>query len=286
MKHAGIHSVRVGDITVTALNDGQFTASTGVIVGLDAAEAEAQETAMFRPLPPRITINAFLLDIAGRKALVDAGCGSAFGPGMGGAIGRLESLGVAAADIATVLVTHAHVDHVSGLIDDAGAARFPNAEIVINAAEAGFWLDPASEAAAPEGLRDSFATAKRCLTPYADRLTRVTMGQEVLPGVTCHPLPGHTPGHSGWLVASGAETLLIWGDVVHLPGIQFARPEAGMMFDVDAEQARLSRSRAFAWASADRLLVAGMHLDFAPFGHVVAAGSGYGFVPLVWQPET
>jgi glyoxylase-like metal-dependent hydrolase (beta-lactamase superfamily II) len=285
MKHAGIHAVRIGDTTVTALNDGQFEASVDYIVGLDPVIAAEQETSLFRPLPPRITINAFMLEIGGKKALIDTGCGTAFGPNMGGSMARMNSLGVADADIETILITHAHIDHVSGLLTPDGAARFPNAELVITAAETGFWLDDATAAAAPESAKDSFALAKRCLSPYAARTRKVTMGQEVLPGVTCHPLPGHTPGHTGWLITSGTDSLLVWGDVVHLPGIQFAHPEAGMAFDTDADLARTSRSRVLAWASADRLMVAGMHLDFAPFGHVIAAGNAYSFIPQVWQPS-
>ena len=96
--------------------------------------------------------------------------------------------------------------------------------------------------------------------------------------------PGHTPGHSGWIVSSGGDSMLIWGDVVHVPGVQFARPEAGMVFDVDVEQGRASRARAFDMAATDRLRVAGMHLDFPTFGHVMRAGRGYAFVPEVWTP--
>lgn len=285
MQNPGIHSIRVGDITVTALNDGQFEASTAILNGVTADAAAAAEAGAFRVLPPRITISSFLLDIAGKKVLVDAGCGTAFGPNMGKSRDRLATLGLTPADIATVLVTHAHVDHVSGLVDANGAAYFPNAEIVINGLETAFWLDDAKAAAAPDAAKGDFATAQGALRPYAARTRTVGHGQEGIAGVTCHHLPGHTPGHSGWLLASGAGTLLIWGDVVHLPGIQFALPEAGLAFDTDSDEARTSRRRALDMAATDKLLVAGMHLDFPAFGHVVKAGTGYGFVPSVWRPE-
>ena len=236
-------------------------------------------------MPPRITISSFLLDIAGKKVLVDAGCGTAFGPNMGKSRDRLATLGLQPADIATILVTHAHVDHVSGLVDAHGAAYFPNAEIVVNGLETAFWLDDARAAAAPDAAKGAFATAPGALRPYAARTRTVSHGQEGIAGVTCHHLPGHTPGHSGWLLASGADTLLIWGDVVHLPGIQFALPEAGLAFDTDSDEARTSRRRALDLAATDQLLVAGMHLDFPTFGHVVKAGTGYAFVPSVWRPE-
>lgn len=286
MQNPGIHSISVGDITVTALNDGQFEASTAILNGVDPAAAEKSEAGAFRVLPPRITISSFLLDIGGRKVLIDAGCGTAFGPNMGRARGKLDTLGIKPADIATILVTHAHIDHVSGLVDADGAAYFPNAEIVVNGAETAFWLNDAQAAAAPDAAKGAFATAQGALRPYAGRTRTVSHEQEGLPGITCQHLPGHTPGHSGWLIASGGDALFVWGDVVHLPGIQFALPEAGLAFDTDSDQARATRRRALDMAAADRLLVAGMHLDFPAFGHVVKAGTGFGFVPVVWRPET
>ena len=285
MRNPGIHSIRVGDITVTALNDGQFEASTAILNGVAEDTAAAAEAGAFRALPPRITVSAYLLDIAGRKVLVDAGCGTAFGPNMGKSRDRWATLGVKPADIATVLVTHAHVDHVSGLVDGNGAAYFPNAEIVINGLETAFWLDDAKAAAAPDAAEGAFVTAQGALRPYAARTRTVGHGQEGIAGVTCHHLPGHTPGHSGWLLASAGESLLIWGDVVHLPGIQFALPEAGLAFDTDSDAARVTRRRVLDMAAADKLLVAGMHLDFPTFGHVVKRGGGYAFVASVWRPE-
>ena len=281
--NSGIYHLRVGDITVTALNDGMIEGSTEIIAGVSQAEAEAQLRSAFRRLPPRLTVNAFLLTIGGKHVLVDAGSGTAMGPEHGGMRRHLDALGIAPAAIGTILLTHAHIDHASGLIDDAGGAFFPNAELVVHEAETGFWLDAAKAAAAPEAMRDSFALAKRCLTPYGNRTRTVRDGTEALPGIVARHLPGHTPGHSGWLVSSGADALLIWGDVVHLPGLQFARPEAGMVFDNDVEQARGSRRRAFEMAASERMRVAGMHLDFPGFGYVARSGSGYVFVPEVWS---
>jgi glyoxylase-like metal-dependent hydrolase (beta-lactamase superfamily II) len=286
MQHSGIHSIQIGDITVTALNDGQFQASTGIVNGVTETAAAAAEAAAFRALPPRITISSFLVQAGGRRILIDAGCGTAFGPAMGRARGKLDALGLSPADIDTVLVTHAHVDHVSGLVDPDGKPWFPRAEIVINAIETEFWLSDARAAAAPEAARGAFGTAQGALRPYAARTRTVGHGQEGSPGITCHHLPGHTPGHSGWIIASGAESLLVWGDVVHLPGIQFALPEAGLAFDTDSDEARVTRRRVLDMAATDKLLVAGMHLDFPAFGHVTRAATGYAFTPIVWRPDT
>ena len=285
LANPGLHHIQVGDVLVTALNDGQFDASTGLVVGVPVQECDDLLRATFRRLPPRITVSCFLLRYAGRHVLVDVGGGTAYGNVLGHAAERLAALGIVPAAIDTVLVTHAHVDHVVGLLDAEGRAAYPNAEVVINGIETAFWLSEDNAARAPEAARESFATARRALTPYHNRTRTVADGTEALPGITCRHFPGHTPGHSGWSIVSGDESLLIWGDIVHLPGIQFARPEAGLVFDTDGDQARQSRARAFDMAASERMLVAGMHLDFPTFGHVARrAGGGYAFEPVVWNP--
>jgi glyoxylase-like metal-dependent hydrolase (beta-lactamase superfamily II) len=280
----GVHHTRVGDATVTALNDGQFDADFAWVTGLSGAEAEGMLRDSFRVLPPRITVSCFLLRMGGRTIMVDAGGGAAMGHLLGATQRRLAAIGVAPASVDTLLITHCHVDHVHGLLDDAGGALFPNAELVINGAETAFWLNKEIEAQAPESAQAYFGIAQRALAPYAARTRLVQDGDEVLPGITAVHLPGHTPGHTGFRIASGDATLLIWGDVVHLPGLQFGHPVAGMAFDIDGEQGRATRARALDMVATDRVLLAGMHLDFPTFGHVRRAGSGYAFEPLVWTP--
>ena len=280
----GIHHFAIGDYTVTALNDGAFEAQTAWVAGVPAEECEALLRDSFRAVPPRITISAFLLSKGTDHTLIDSGCGTAMGPAFGNLRTHLKTLGIAPADIKRVLVTHAHIDHVCGLINEAGAAYYPNAEIVIHEAEPAYWLNPANEAAAPEGAKSGFHDARTSLTPYTRQTRTITDGATIIPGVTALHLPGHTPGHTGYKITSGTDSLLIWGDVVHLPGIQFARPEAAMGFDNNMDLGRISRRRAFDLATTERLRVAGMHLDFPCFGHVTRAGTGYSFVPEVWTP--
>jgi glyoxylase-like metal-dependent hydrolase (beta-lactamase superfamily II) len=280
----GLHHHKLGDAVVTALNDGQFTADLAWVVGIPAEQGTTLLKDSFRVDPPRITVSCFLLRIGGHTVMVDGGGGGVFGPMLGHAKDKLATLGVAPADVDTILLTHAHVDHILGLLDADGAAAFPNAELVAHEAETAFWLNDEFEAKAPPQAKDAFAGARRGLAAYAKRTRLIGDGASVLPGVSAQFLPGHTPGHTGWMINSGDASLLIWGDVVHLPGIQFARPEAGMAFDTDPAQARATRMRALDMAATDRVMVAGMHLDFPTFGHIRRAGAGYAFEPLVWAP--
>ena len=280
----GIHHKAIGDMLVTALNDGMFEGSFAMLSAFETGTAEQMHRDRFRAAPPRLAVNSFLIQTDAKTILVDAGCGGVFGPDLGNLAGNLAALGIKPGDVDTVLCTHLHPDHVGGLVDGAGQAVFPNAELVVHANDHIFWGDDATLAGAKSDQDKGFVTlARTTIAAYADR-TRLLAGGDAVPGVSIVPAPGHTPGHSGWLVSSGNAALLIWGDIVHMPGIQFARPDAGMGFDIDGVQAIATRQRIMDMTATDRLLVAGMHLDFPCFGHVARAAEGYAFVPDVWTP--
>ena len=279
----GVYHLTVGDVLVTALNDGVLEGSFDWLAGIPSADAEALHHARFRPVPPRITVNAFLLHLHGKLVLVDAGCGGSMGSDTGRLAASLAAMGVVPGSVDAILSTHLHPDHVGGLLDSAGRAVFPNAELIVHAAEPRFWGDDAILAKASDQEAQFAELARASMRAYGNRTREITDG-EVLRGVTAVPEPGHTPGHTGWLISSGGDSLLIWGDIVHMPGVQFARPEAGMGFDVDTAQAIATRARIFDMAATDRLRVSGMHLDFPAFGHLTRDGAGYAFVPEVWSP--
>jgi glyoxylase-like metal-dependent hydrolase (beta-lactamase superfamily II) len=221
-----------------------------------------------------LSVNSFLLAHGGGYDMIDAGTGTTMGPSLGKQPENLRALGVAPEAIRRIFLTHFHPDHSNGLIDAEGNAVYPNAELYAHEHEARFWLDEDLPANASDMVRNSKRATQRVIAPYRERLHRVNDG-EVIPGISAWVHGGHTPGHTAWLIQSGGEGLLLWGDIVHLAAIQVAEPEAAMTFDIDPDGARASRRRAFDRVAADRLYVAGAHLDFPGLGTVTRHGSGY-----------
>lgn len=280
---SGAYHIAIGDMMVTAVNDGTFQATFDMIAGIDQEDCIRIETAAFRPVPPKMTMNAFLLRTGDHVALVDAGCGTRSGPTLGMVCRNLAAIGIVPADIDTILITHMHPDHINGLIDEAGEAVFANAELVVNEAELQFFRDPMSPSRSPDGEpQEFFEGFRRATRPYGERIRTVRDGP-VMPGIIAVTQAGHTPGHTGWLVESGGDSVMIWGDIVHMPHLQFTAPEAATILDIDRDLAVATRRRALDMAAADRLRVAGIHLDFPAFGHVERRGGGYAFVPEVWR---
>ena len=281
----GIYHRRVGDIVVTVVSDGFLDGTLDVLRNITPDEAREILSASFRPAR-RTAVNTFLIHSAGRLALVDTGSGNYMLPTAGKVLANLAAAGVDPADIDTVLLTHMHPDHSAGLSDPTTGRRyFPNAELVVHENEPRHWFDDAPMATATERARKLFfLCAREQTTPYKDR-TRTFQKGEVFPGVTAIPCPGHTPGHTAFMISSGKDQLLIWGDTVHVPEVQTARPEVCMEFDTDTDAAEATRRRVFDMVATDRLLVTGMHLHFPGFSHLVRRGSGYQLVPAAWEQE-
>jgi glyoxylase-like metal-dependent hydrolase (beta-lactamase superfamily II) len=272
---------KVGDYVVTYLSDGFLDGAFGFFHGIAASEAEAMLRAAHRPPLARISIASYVIQGRGRTVLVDAGAG-----GFNGWGGRfpvaLAAAGVEPADVDTILVSHAHVDHVGGLTLH-GKPLFPRAEVILNEAEAKFWRDDGIKAQAGADAEPFFAAARTALDAYAANLKLVSPG-EVLPGIEMVALPGHTPGHSGFHVTSGDGGLLIWADVTHLADVQIAKPEVTIAFDVDPDAARATRMRVLDRVASEGLAVAGMHLNMPGFMTVEKDGATYRKVDLPWTP--
>ena len=259
-------SLKIGDYTVTAFSDGVFETSIDVTVGVDKAMTQKLSGKSLTD-PVFLSVNAFLVEGRGLRALVDAGTGDTMGPELGKLPENLVAAGVPLDTITHILLTHIHPDHSNGLIDGAGAAWFPKAEVVVQEDEIKFWNDRDLSLAAHDRQRKNMVNARRSLAPYANRTTRIGDG-EFLPGIHAMKSPGHTPGHNTWTVEGGRDSLIIWGDTIHMAFMQLERPEIAFIFDTDPELAVKSRLRLLDRVAADRTRVAGMHLDVPGFGYV------------------
>lgn len=282
----GFYRRRVGDLLVTAINDGFIDMGPEKLVNIEAAEAEARLQAAVHSRISRSSVNAFLIQgsIGGKDStiLVDTGAGDGMGPTMGRLLANLGAAGVQPGEVDMVIMTHLHPDHSGNLATAGGTAVFPHAELALPEPEAAFWLSEATLARAPDGMKPYVLGAQSAVAPYR---ARMTMSETPAPGITRVALHGHTPGHSGYVIDGGSQSLLIWGDVMHMPALQAADPSICMVYDIDAAAAEASRRRALDMVAADGMLVAGMHLNFPAFHHVVRDGAGYRLIAEPWVAE-
>jgi glyoxylase-like metal-dependent hydrolase (beta-lactamase superfamily II) len=279
---SGVSHIAIGDIVVSVVNDGVHQASFDDLVTSERAACESAHLGEFRLAPPWLTINCFVICSRDRLVLVDAGFAGKTEL-VGRLLGNLNAMGVAPADIDTIVMTHMHPDHEAGLTDSSGKALFPKAELVLHENELAFWKDDGAMARATADGQCDFRLARAALAAYDDRV-RTVKTDEVVPGVRAFPTPGHTPGHTAWLVESNGDGLLIWGDIVHFPGMQFAFPDTSVAYDIDPAAAAEGRKKVLKFVAGEKLRVAGVHLDFPAFGHVVPNGAAYRYVPEVWRP--
>jgi len=278
----GVYHRKIGDIIVTTISDGYLDGTLDVMRNVDLDEAKQILTDAFRPAR-RTSVNTFLIHSKGRTALVDTGSGNYMAPTAGFVQRNLVAAGFDPKSIDTVLLTHMHPDHSAGLTDMTnGQLLFPNAELVMHENELPHWFDDGAMAKADERSAKLFFQAGReQVAPYKKR-TRLFKSGEVFPGVTAVPSHGHTPGHTAYLVESGNEQLMIWGDTVHVPEVQTAFPEAGMAFDTDLAAAAAARKRMFDRVATDGILIAGMHLHFPAFSRLARRGGAYALYPEAW----
>ena len=213
----------------------------------------------------RLSVNAFLLQHPGRDTmLVDCGAGGSWDDTMGHLGRALAAAGADADEIRVLLVTHAHNDHVNGLLSRDGQDAFPNLDRIL----------------IPAGARAMFE-GDAGLARFRLRLVSIDGGTELVPGLRTVSLPGHAAGHTGYLLSAGDETVLICGDIIHVPARQFARPELTWAADEEPARALATRLEVLNEAAATGMWLAGAHLGRPGLGQVRREGAAFQFAAAV-----
>lgn len=273
----------LGNSRITTLSDGNLVLPMEFLLGnlpaADAAPVLAHYGITGDTVEP--PCNLTLFQDAERTVLFDAGSGSGFMPSAGKILEALDAIGVSADDITHVLFTHAHPDHLWGVLDDFDDPVFANASYMIGQAEWEYWTDPATvESIGAE--RASFAVgAARRLVAIEDRMEFIADGQEVLPGILAHDTPGHTPGHMAFEIRQGTEAALVVGDAIGNGHLAFARPDWASGSDQDAETGIATRTRLLDQLATDQMAMVGFHLPGGGLGRVERDGDAYRFVTEV-----
>ena len=286
----GFYRFGGGGVEATVLNDGYFELpGDSFAVNAPAEERKAYFEARAMPLDKvRHQASPILVNTGQRLVLIDTGSGpgTAMSPHAGRLGQSLAAAGVAPEAIDVVVLTHAHPDHIGGLVDQATRApRFPKAEVALSEAELGLWTAPDAATRVPgwATATPSLQLAQSSLAALRERLRPVRPGADIVTGIQGLHTPGHTPGHLSLLVGpSGGERLLLTGDAVPNIHLAFQRPDWQAIWDHDREQGAQTRARLLEQMATDRFLVAGYHYPFPGIGRVVRHGSGYHWLPADW----
>jgi glyoxylase-like metal-dependent hydrolase (beta-lactamase superfamily II) len=270
----GYYRLMLGDFEVTVLSDGTLPFDVQqLLTNITPQQLDAALARAFLKEPIDISVNAFLINTGTQLALIDTGTGGSFGPTVGRLLGNLEAAGYKPEQVDEIYITHMHGDHIGGLSQN-GKAVFPNATVRASQAEADYWLSEAKMNAAPAQAQGGFKGAMAALQPYiaAKRFQPIQGDAQLIPGIRALAAPGHTPGHTLYLVTSKNENLLLWGDLMHVAAAQFPNPAVTIRFDSDSASAARERMKFFAEAAAKGYLVGGAHLSFPGLGHLRASG--------------
>lgn len=272
-----------GDVDVIALSDGTVGLQVldGLLLNAKSGEVQSLLGDNYQKSPINASINAFLIRLAGRLILVDAGSAELVGPTTNKLPDSLRAVGVQPEQITDIFLTHIHPDHSGGLMEG-NKKVFPNAIIQVDIREVTYWFDKSIAETAAEPLKTFFSQVDPKVKPYLDsgQLKTFDGATEFFPGFRSQPAYGHTPGHSLYVLENAGEKLVFCGDLGHVEAIQFDDPSVCIKFDSDSVTAAEQRKKTFADAAEHRYLLAFAQVSFPGVGHVRKEGDHYRWIPV------
>jgi glyoxylase-like metal-dependent hydrolase (beta-lactamase superfamily II) len=281
----GFYRYKVGDMTVTAINDGFARRPLeGFVRNAELSAVQAAMSAAFLPadaLP--IAFTTLVVQNGAQITLLDTGNGDSGAPTSGVWMRNFRAAGFTPEQVTRVVFSHFHGDHINGLRLKDGTLTFPNAELNVPAPEWAFWMDDARMGAAPEAMRGAFANVRRVFAPVAANVKQYQPGAEVAPGITSVAAFGHTPGHCVFMISSGTGKLMFMADTTNHPALFVKNPDWSAVFDMDADAARATRRRLLDMAAAEKTQVHFYHAPFPATGFIAKAGNGFDYVPVQWS---
>lgn len=291
---AGFYRFSLGTKTITVLADGNSTFPGQGLFAVNADQArfaEVQDQLLQPAESVDFHMNTLLVEEGDRKILIDAGFGHFLGPKFGRQTVALQNAGIDPADIDTVIISHGHADHFAGLVSADLNLRFPNAQIVWNEAEWGYWtsdqaVSDVRNSPLPDAFKDLFiATTQTVLPIAAQNLELVTVRQdvEIAPGIVLMPAPGHSPHSMVILIASGDEQLLYASDTTLLVKQNAIAPDWVSAFEYDAKGLVETRVKLLDRAASDGISWFGYHASFPAVGRIRKTSAAYEFVETPWQ---
>ncbi|NIE96113.1 MBL fold metallo-hydrolase [Acinetobacter sp. Tr-809] len=281
----------VGNLKVTALFDGELGLPRSDLLGISTEKANQLFKENFVPVDEHNHIvtdfSAYLVQTPTQNILIDAGTAKCFGPSLGYVPENLKKAGVQPEQIDTILITHAHPDHLCGITLD-GTMAYPNAKVYLAKEDVNYWTSAENEAKATDFFKPLFKMTRNALKPYqqAGQLIAFTKDSFMVPNVELITTHGHTEGHSSYLVdGQNGQKFLGLGDVVHYAAVQFPYTEVSYKPDTDSQQAIAVRKNIFEQAYQNQWWVGAAHVAFPGIGHIGKNSKGYQWIPAQYRPE-